>query len=174
MTAHNFNERGFNTILLKPEIDNRSGGDYIESRIGLKKKTIAISKDESVIDKISCLESFKNDLIKNFIIVDEVQFFTEQQIDELAYIVDFFEIDVFCYGLKTDFTGKLFEASKRLFEIADKFEEIKSICECGNKTTFNARINELGEVITEGEQVLIGGNESYKPLCRKCFKNNLK
>lgn len=101
--------------------------------------------------------------------MDEVQFLTEEQVDQLAYIADYFGINIICYGLRTDFRTKLFPGSKRLFEIADSFEEVKSSCYCGSKTIFNARIDENRNIVTDEEQIEVGGDNRYISLCRKCY-----
>ncbi len=106
-----------------------------------------------------------------WILVDEAQFLKAEQVDQLARVVDTFGINVICYGLRTDFRTCLFEGSRRLFEIADTIDEIKSTCNCGRKTIVNARIDGRGEIITEGEQVEIGGNERYMSVCRNCWRN---
>lgn len=106
-----------------------------------------------------------------WILVDEAQFLTPEQVDQLAQVVDDYGINVLCYGLRTDFRTRLFEGSRRLFEIADSIDEIKSTCSCGRKTIVNARIDGRGEIITEGEVVEIGGNDRYMSVCRKCWRN---
>jgi thymidine kinase len=105
-----------------------------------------------------------------WILVDECQFLTEAQIDQLSDVVDFMDVEVICYGLRTDFKSKLFPASKRLFELADGIEEIKSSCDCGTKASINARFNSDGKIITEGSQILVGGDDLYHAVCRKCWK----
>lgn len=167
MTSFNFEEKGFKVLLIKPSIDDRFSVGYIESRIGIKRKCFLLEKNQSILKSVNLNGN------NTIVFIDEVQFLSEKQVNELVYIVDNLNINVFCYGLKTDFTGKLFCGSKRLIEVCDNIDEIKSICECGNKALFNARIDELGNVITEGETIKIGSNESYKPLCRKCFIKNL-
>ena len=104
-----------------------------------------------------------------WILVDESQFLTEEQVDQLAEIVDEMNIEVMCFGLRTDFQSHLFQGSKRLMELADEIEEIKSRCSCGRKTSINARFDKDGNIVFQGEQIMIGGNEKYKPLCRKCW-----
>ena len=108
-----------------------------------------------------------------WILIDEAQFLTEQQVEQLAKIVDDMDIEIMCFGLRTDFQSKLFQGSKRLMELADEIEEVKSRCSCGRKTSINARFDENGNIVTFGEQIVIGGNDKYKPLCRKCW-NKLK
>ena len=109
-----------------------------------------------------------------WILCDESQFLTEAQVDQLAAIVDNQDIDIMCYGLRNDFTGHLFPGSKRLFELADNIEEMKLSCACGRKAIINARFDDDGEIITNGEQIKIGGNDMYKPMCRKCYFERMK
>lgn len=109
-----------------------------------------------------------------WVLVDEAQFLTKEQVDQLAALVDKFGISVMCYGLRTDFKTQLFEGSKRLFEIADTIEEIKSSCECDNKCIFNARIDKHGNVVVDGEQIEIGGDDRYISMCRKCYHEKTK
>ena len=104
-----------------------------------------------------------------WILVDEAQFLSAEQVDQLAALVDKFGVSVMCYGLRTDFKTQLFEGSKRLFEVADTIEEIKSSCECDNKCIFNARIDKNGNVVVDGEQIEIGGDDRYTSMCRKCY-----
>ena len=168
ITKFNYEERGMKVWLIKPSIDTRDGVDTISSRIGLCQNADIINVDDD-IDK---LLQDKDDI--DVIISDECQFFTAKHIDQLRNIVDFRDIPVMCFGLRTDFQTKLFEGSKRLFEVADSITEIKTICSCGSKATVNARIDENGCIITEGEQVLLGGNKSYAAMCHRCFAKALK
>jgi thymidine kinase len=108
-----------------------------------------------------------------WIFVDEAQFLTEEQVDQLSDVVDYLGINVMCYGLRTDFKSKLFPGSKRLFELADTIEEIKSTCECGNKTIINARVDKDGNVLKNGPQTLVGGDDRYISICRKCWKRSI-
>lgn len=164
-------------MVLKPSLDSRDDEGIIHSRAGLERKCVNIDKEVNVYDVV---KKYANVLSSQFeklkwIIIDECQFLTEKQVDELSDIVDYLDISVMCYGLRTDFRSKLFQGSKRLFEIADTIEEIKSTCECGNnKTSINARFNKEGKIITDGEQLLVGGNEKYTALCRKCWKDKIK
>ena len=107
----------------------------------------------------------------DWILIDEAQFLCEEQVDQLARIVDDFGTNVICYGLRTDFQSRLFEGSRRLFEIADSIDEIKSTCNCGRKTIVNARIDAKGDFVVEGAQVEIGGDDRYIAVCRKCWRN---
>ena len=161
MTAFNYTEVGKNPILCKPIVDVRFGENVVKSRIGLQKDCISLEK----------LLSMNNDELKKYdcIIVDEIQFATREQIDKLSDIVDFLNVPVVCFGLRTDFRNELFEGSKRLISIADEIKEIKTVCWCGKKATTVARYNENG-IIREGEQVVLGANDKYVSLCRKHHK----
>ena len=166
MVRYNYIEKGKKPLLLKPKIENRDGEKEIKSRIGLEAECEFV---EDFLWNLRCSSNPINDLKQyDVIIVDEVQFLKAEEIDDLAKIVDKVNISVICYGLRTDFTGHLFEGSKRLMELADVIEEIPTICWCGKKAQFNARIYD-GKIVRTGEQVLMGGNESYISLCRKHF-----
>lgn len=168
--AYNFEERGLSYICMKPIIDIRENRNVIRSRIGIERDCMWIYADTNLY--LTVKELFEETLdVPAWILVDEAQFLTSEQVDQLAHSVDDFGCNVVCYGLRTDFRSHLFEGSKRLFEIADTIDEIKSTCTCGRKTIMNARIDSEGNVITEGEQVEIGGNERYMALCRKCWRN---
>ena len=169
ITKFNYEERGMKVWLLKPAIDDRDGKNLIKSRIGLSEECEAVSKGEDLFAKF---EESKTHV--DVIIADECQFFTEKQIDALRRIVDEHNIPVLCFGLRTDFLSKLFPGSRRLFEIADSISEIKTICECGSKATINARLDAKMNVVTEGSQVMIGGNESYVAMCHKCWREKIK
>lgn len=169
-TAYNFEERGMSYVCFKPSLDTRDQKNVIRSRIGIERECSWIYRDTN-------LYLYVKELIENkkphpeWILIDEAQFLTKEQVDQCADVVDDFGVNVICFGLRTDFRTKLFEGSKRLFEIADTIEEVKSTCSCGRKTIVNARINGKGEIITEGEVVEIGGNERYMAVCRKCWHN---
>lgn len=168
ITKFNYEERGMKVWLMKPAMDDRDGVGVIKSRIGLREEADALKPVDSV------LERFKELSRVDVIITDECQFFTAEQIDDLRYIVDNYDIPVLCFGLRTDFRTKLFPGSLRLFEVADSISEIKTICSCGNKAIVNARVDSENNVLSEGEQVFIGGNESYIAMCHKCWKEALK
>ena len=175
-TAYNFEENGIPCMVLKPSIDTRDGEGIIKSRVGLERECISI---DSEIDIYKAVENYNNVLMSTlnrleWILVDECQFLTEEQVDQLAKIVDTLDINVMCFGLRTDFTSHCFPASRRLFELADYIEEVKSRCSCGNKTSINARFNENGEMILHGSQFMLGGNDLYKPMCRKCWFEKVK
>lgn len=164
ITKFNYEERNMKVLLLKPAIDNRDGANTVKSRIGLEKEAIPVKEDENLYDK------YTNEYSDcQVIIVDECQFLTPEQVDQLADIVIDKNIPVLCFGLSTDFTTHLFPGSKRLFEIAESISEIKSVCACGSKATVNARLDDNGKVVTEGSQVCIGGNNRYVAMCRKCW-----
>lgn len=168
ITKFNYEERDMKVWLIKPSIDNRDGATVIRSRIGLSAEAQVITTDMNVYDE------FQKHKENNVIIVDECQFLTPTQIDQLREIVNDAGIPVLCFGLRTDFMTKAFPGSLRLFEVADSITEIKTICSCGSKAIVNARIDGNGNVITEGEQVLIGGNDSYIAMCHKCWKKAIK
>ena len=177
MKAHSFEERGIPFICMKPSIDNREGVDFIYSRIGIKRECITIDPDDNIFDIVNdiiALIDKTNTKLLQWILVDECQFFTAKQIEQLSKIVDDLGINVMCYGLRTDFNTHLFEGSKRLLELADDIDEIKISCSCGRKAIVNARVNDDGYVITDGEQILIGGNDRYRAICRKCWKDKIR
>lgn len=176
-TAYNFEERSIPFILLKSEIDNRDGDDVVHSRALGDRECVSIATDVNIYQLIVKFINQQMALGQSklkWILVDESQFLTVKQVEELAAIVDKFDISVICYGLRTDFKSKLFPASKRLFEIADTIDEIKSSCNCNKKTIFNARMNENKEIITDGEQIEVGGDDKYISLCRKCYFEKTK
>ncbi len=164
ITKFNYEERNMKVLLLKPALDTRDGATVVKSRIGLMQDAIAVKEDE---DLYSLYENKYADA--DVVIVDECQFLTPGQVDELADIVMKKNIPVLCFGLSTDFTTHLFPGSKRLFEIAESISEIKSVCTCGAKATVNARLDENGKIVTEGSQVLLGGNDRYVAMCRRCW-----
>ena len=169
ITKFNYEERGMKVWLIKPAIDNRDGRDVIKSRIGLFAYSTTIEKSESIFDL------FRSEMSEaDVIIADECQFFSPEQIDELRRIVDECSIPVLCFGLRTDFLSHLFPGSRRLFEVADSISETKTICECGSKATVNARLDANMNVVTEGSQVMIGGNESYVAMCHKCWRERIR
>jgi len=175
-TAYNFEEKKIPFLALKSSLDTRDV-NVIRSRAGLERKCTIVTPDINVYEAI---KKYNDILIVNgekplkWLLVDECQFLTEEQIDELSDVVDILNINVMCYGLRTDFKTHLFPATKRLFEIADNIEEIKSSCECGNKAIINARFDENGNILTEGNQILVGGNDIYHPMCRKCWKEKVR
>ena len=168
ITKFNYEERGMKVWLIKPSIDNRDGVDAVRSRIGLSAAACVATPDKDLFEEFQNLEGF------DVVIADECQFFTSAQIDQLRRIVDELNIPVLCYGLRTDFLTHLFEGSRRLFEVADSITEVKTICACGKKAIVNARIDGEGRVVTEGGQILIGGNDAYVAMCHTCWKQKCK
>lgn len=168
--AYNFEERGMQYLCMKPIIDDREKDNVIRSRIGIERKCEWIYPDTDIYAMISQLYH-STGVIKDWILIDESQFLREQQIDQLSRIVDDFGTNVVCYGLRTDFQSRMFEGSRRLFELADSIDEIKSTCSCGRKTIINARIDREGNIVTDGAQVEIGGDDKYVALCRSCWRN---
>lgn len=171
--AHNFEERNIPYILLKPSIDNRDGEGVIHSRALGSKRCLTILPNENILSLIKG-EMLNENIYPKWVLVDEAQFLTEKQIDELSDLVDKHNMNVICYGLRTDFRTKTFPGSKRLLEIADSIEELKCSCSCGKKAIYNARVDEDGNVITNGEQIEIGGNDRYISMCRECYKKKIK
>lgn len=168
--AYNFEERGLSYLCMKPIVDIRENKNVIRSRIGIERECEWIHGDTNLYLLVKGI--FEETLdVPHWILVDEAQFLTSDQVDQLAQAIDDFGCNVVCYGLRTDFRTHLFEGSRRLFEIADSIDEIKSTCTCGRKTIVNARIDHKGNIITEGEQVEIGGNDRYMAVCRKCWRN---
>ena len=156
--------------LMKPAADTRYGVDKVHSRIGLEQSADAITEDMDLYELFRDREREFYDVI----IVDEAQFLQPTQVEQLRDIVDNYNVPVLCFGLRTDFRTKLFPGSARLFELADSVTELKTVCTCGGKAMVNARVDAEGSVITEGEQFLLGGNESYRPMCYKCWKKAQK
>ena len=171
LQAHSLEENNIPFLCLKSSKDIRDG-DMIRSRIGIERKAVLIEDDTDVFKSISVYNTLLNSSNKKlqWILVDEAQFLLPTQIDDLAKAVDYLDVNVCCYGLRTDFQSHLFEGSKRLMELADEIKEIKSTCKCGRKSSINARIDENGNLILNGEQVAIEGKDAnYIPICRKCF-----
>lgn len=171
MCKFNYEQKGFKVFLFKPVVDNRrvkNGKALVSSRIGLESEGIEFDRDLNFVDYCKA-----NNLIsdKNIILIDECQFLTKEQVNELKEISIF--VPVLCFGLLTNYKTELFEGSKRLIEIADSFSEIKSVCNCGRKATVNARIVN-GKIVTEGDEIVIGGDESYESMCYVCYTKKLK
>ena len=170
ITKFNYEERSMTVWLIKPATDIRDGSNIIRSRIGLSDTA------DRVLPDMDILRRFKEFPPKHIdvIIADECQFFTGDQIEQLRRIVDEYSIPVLCFGLRTDFLAHLFPGSQRLFELADSISEIKTICACGTKATINARIDTDGRIITTGDQVFLGGNDSYIAMCHRCWQNRIR
>ena len=169
ITKYNYEENDLNVWLIKPSADTRDGARILRSRIGLEANVEVIGPETDIYAKFLGSRSMRCDVI----IVDECQFMTPTQIDQLRAIVDEHNIPVMCFGLRTDFQTNLFPGSRRLMEVADTIQEIKTICDCGAKATVNARIND-GYIVTEGAQVVLGGNDSYIAMCHKCYVRGIR
>ena len=167
ITKFNYEELGMTVWLIKPSVDERDGADIVRSRIGLSQRARVITPGESIA------EAYKKAGRHDVVISDESQFFTPQQIDELRALVDDDGTPVLCFGLRTDFLTHLFPGSARLMELADSITEIKTVCACGRKATVNARVDPTGRIITQGDQVFLGGNDSYVAMCHKCWKRKI-
>lgn len=165
MVRYNYLEKGLQVVMLKPRLDTRDEAQVLRSRSGLEapcqyvEDFLAQMEDRRRREWYDCAA----------VIVDEAQFLTERQVDQLSELVDEFGIPVLCYGLRTDFQGRFFEGARRLMEIADVIEQVPTVCWCGKRAHFNARIRE-GKIVREGAQVEVGGNERYVSLCRRHFK----
>lgn len=168
ITKYNYEENDLKVWLIKPAADHRDGQDILRSRIGLQARVEVIRTD------IDLFQLYRSRTPIDVIIVDECQFMPACQIDQLRAIVDNCNIPVLCFGLRTDFQCHLFEGSRRLMEVADTITEIKTICDCGAKATVNARIDGNGYIITQGEQVFLGGNDSYVAMCHKCWVRGIR
>lgn len=165
-SAFNYRERGMEVAIFTAAIDHRSGTGKIVSRIGLEEAAETFAPDTDLFAIVKKLHS-KNELACIF--VDEAQFLSTAQVRELARVVDELRLPVLCFGLRTDFQGKLFEGSEALLAIADELRELKAICFCGAKATMNLRIDSDGKAVREGDSIEIGGNERYIALCRRHF-----
>lgn len=170
ITKFNYEEQGMRVWLIKPAADTRYGKDIVRSRIGLEQSADVITEEMNLFEIFRDREKEFNDVI----IADEAQFLTPEHIEQLRDIVDNYNVPVFCFGLRTDFRTKMFPGSARLFELADSVSELKTVCTCGGKAMVNARIDGEGNIITEGAQIMLGGNESYRPMCYKCWKKKQK
>ena len=168
ITQFNYEELGMTVWLIKPSVDDRDGADVIRSRIGLARKACVITPEENLRD------AYERTGGTDVVIADEAQFFTPEQIDQLRAIVDEKDVPVLCFGLRTDFLTHFFPGAQRLMELADSITEIKTVCACGSKATVNARLDENGRVVTEGGQILIGGNDRYIAMCHRCWKKAIR
>jgi thymidine kinase len=163
---HNYTERGMNAQLYTSELDTRFGNDEITSRIGLKKKSNIFTTETDIYSDIL---NKNNEVLVDCLLIDEAQFLTKEQVAQLGMIVDKLDIPVLAFGIRTDFQGNLFEGSKYLLAWADNLKEIKTVCHCGRKATMVLRINDKGQVIEDGMQIEIGGEDKYVSVCRKHF-----
>jgi thymidine kinase len=166
-SAHNYRERGLTPLLFTPQLDTRAGTGRIASRIGLETDARAFTPADDLHQLTTAAGAV------DCVLIDEAQFLTRAQVYQLGEVADRLNVPVLAYGLRTDFQGNLFEGSQQLLAWADKLIEIKTICHCGRKATMVLRTDEVGNVVREGEQVEIGGNDRYTSVCRKCFKRGM-
>jgi len=164
---YNYNERGMDTLLFLPKVDADANKNKIHSRIGLVANAISV---DTSFDFFEYVQNFKNEKKVDAILIDEVQFLTKDQVRQICKISDTLNIPSMCYGIRTDFRGELFEGSSELLALADNLIELKTVCDCGRKATMVVRLDESGKVITAGEKIQIGGNDTYKVYCRKHFR----
>lgn len=169
-SSYNYRERGMRTLLFIPAIDTRFGTGRIESRIGLRSGAISLTATDNILKRVRTEHSTSK---VSCVLVDEAQFLSPEQVWQLTDVADTLDIPVLCYGLRTDFQGKLFPGSATLLGIADDFTELKTICHCGRKATMNLRVDKQGHAVKEGAQVEIGGNDRYVAMCRRHFKDAL-
>ena len=169
-SSYNYHERGMRTLLFVPAVDTRAGTGKVKSRIGLEAGAIALQAEENVYVHVKEAHAAQPVAC---VLVDEAQFLTRPQVEQLTDVADLLRIPVLCYGLRTDFQAQLFPGSAALLALADNLIELKTICHCGRKATLNLRIGPDGRAVKEGAQVEIGGNDRYVAMCRHHFKEAL-
>jgi thymidine kinase len=168
-SSYNYRERGMQTLVLAPDLDNRYGIGKVTSRIGLEANATTFQQDDDLLTLISDRDA---ESTLHCVLVDEAQFLTKEQVHQLGEVTDTLDIPVLTYGIRTDFQGEPFEGSKYLLAWADNLKELKAICFCGSKATMIIRLDQDGNAITQGSQIVIGGNDRYVSMCRKHFKEN--
>ena len=168
-SSYIYRERGMNTLVLAPQLDDRYGRGKVSSRIGLETEATTFGQEDDLLEIIN---KAIEDKPLHCILIDEAQFLTKDQVFQLGEATDKLNIPVLAYGLRTDFQGEPFEGSKYLLAWSDNLKELKAICDCGTKATMVIRLDEGGNVVTQGSQVEIGGNDRYISMCRKHFKEN--
>ena len=169
-SAYNYKERGMRPYIMSAAIDNRYSVGKVTSRIGLEAEAYLFHKEDDLF-KILSEENKKKGI--NCVLIDESQFLSRDQVKQLAITVDDLDIPVLCYGIRTDFRGELFPGSQHLLAWADNLIELKTICHCGSKATMVVRTDEKGNIINDGDQVVIGGNDRYQSMCRKHFAEHI-
>lgn len=169
--SYNYRERGMRTLLFTPSIDTRFGTGRIESRIGLRSGAIPLGVGDNILNRVTSEHATQ---AVACVLIDESQFLSTEQVWQLSEVADALDIPVLCFGLRTDFQGKLFPGSAALLGIADDLTELKTICFCGRKATMNLRVDQEGRGVREGAQVEIGGNDRYVAVCRRHFKEAIK
>lgn len=166
-SSYNYRERGMNTLVMTASIDDRYGVGKVASRIGIESDAQVFNSTDDLANMVKQVHEATP---IHCVLVDECQFLTKEQVKQLAYVVDIIDVPVLCYGLRTDFQGELFSGSHYLLAWADKLVELKTICHCGRKANMVVRLDGDGRAMREGEQVAIGGNESYESVCRKHYR----
>lgn len=166
-SAHNYREQGMQVSLYTAAIDDRFGKGFIRSRIGLQENALLFDGDTQFLPAIRQLHETA---ALSCVLIDEAQFLSRGQVDELARVVDELDIPVLCFGIRTDFQAEMFPGSSRLLAIADKLQELKTVCTCGRKATMTVRLDESGEAVAAGAQVEIGGNDRYVSKCRRHYR----
>jgi thymidine kinase len=166
-SSYNYKERGMNTLVLAPQLDDRYGSGKVTSRIGIESEAVTFSERENLLDLV---RDESSDAPVHCVLIDEAQFLTKRQVFELGEVTDKLNVPVLAYGLRTDFQGEPFEGSKYLLAWSDNLRELKAICHCGTKATMVVRLDQQGNAIREGSQIEIGGNDRYVSMCRKHFK----
>jgi thymidine kinase len=166
-SSYNYKERGMNTIVMAPHLDDRYGSGKVTSRIGIEAEATVFRNDDDLYEVVAKQHSDEN---LHCVLIDEAQFLTRDQVFQLSDVTDKLNIPVLAYGLRTDFQGEPFEGSKYLLAWADNLKELKAICHCGSKATMVLRLDGDGNAVTKGSQVEIGGNDRYISTCRKHFK----
>ena len=166
-SSYNYRERGMNTLVLAPELDDRYGAGKVTSRIGIEADARTFTSEENLLEMI---EAHLETAPLHCVLIDEAQFLTKDQVFQLGEITDKLNVPVLAYGLRTDFQGEPFEGSKYLLAWADNLKELKAICHCGSKATMVVRLDGDGNAVTEGSQVEIGGNDRYISMCRRHFR----
>ena len=169
-SSYNYRERGMRTLLFMPALDTRAGLGRIQSRIGLVSEAVALRAGDDLLERVRAEHAAEPVAC---VLIDEAQFLTPAQVRQATDIADILRIPVLCYGLRTDFQGRLFPGSAELLALADNLIELKTICHCGRKATMNMRVAPDGSPVKVGEQVEIGGNDRYLPMCRRHFKETL-
>jgi len=165
-SSHNYTEQGMQVLLFTAAVDERVEKGVIASRIGLRNTACVFEPDSELFAQIS--EHIAKEKL-HCVFVDEAQFLSRAQVDQLAKVVDLLNVPVLCYGIRSDFQGELFPGSQRLLTVADKLTELKAVCYCGRKATMIVRRDSEGNAVSAGEQVVIGGNDSYESMCRNHF-----
>ena len=169
-SAYNYQERGMTPLLLTAEIDNRYSVGKVTSRIGLEAEAHLFNQDHNLFEMVS--EKNENETI-DCVLIDESHFLSKEQVKQLGQVVDTLDIPVLCYGIRTDFRGELFPGSQYLLAWADNLNELKTVCHCGRKATMVVRLDSDGKVVSDGDQVVIGGNDQYQSMCRRHFAEHI-